>query len=132
MQWQCWFPEGLYGYQKALDGMWVLNSLYDTAQMGFIFDLGCDLYTTCNATRIAAAQQYAADLNATIVAAQAPFATRDGRWVVRVGRVSQVLLVVARSGPRDVRLSPQSSRNCREGRLCVCVVLQVLDSVLPA
>lgn len=80
-QWQCWFPETLYPYQKDVDGLWVLNSLYDTAQMAFIFDIGCNLYTTCSASVIAAVQQYAADLNTTIASAQAPFADRDGRHV---------------------------------------------------
>jgi O-palmitoleoyl-L-serine hydrolase len=76
--WQCFFPEHLYPYQQSIDGIFILNSLYDTAQMGLIFDLPCNLYTTCNVSEAAAVQQYAADLNATITLASSSFPARDG------------------------------------------------------
>ncbi len=121
LQWECWFPEGLYPYQKQVDGMWVLNSLYDTAQMGFIFDIGCNLYTTCNATVVAAVQQYAADLNDTIANAQASFSTRDGRCVCKLNLYRVVLRMHCWA----------LTQGCGTVAHCLSAA-QVLDLLLPA
>jgi hypothetical protein len=75
--WQCFFPEHLYPYQTSTP-FFILNSLYDTAQMSLIFDLPCNLYTSCNLTEAAAVQQYANDLKATIIQASSLFPSRDG------------------------------------------------------
>lgn len=62
---------------------------------GYILGLGCNLPTTCNATRVAEVQQYASDLKGTVEAAQSSFANRDGRFLTScVGPLACVCAVV--------------------------------------
>lgn len=53
--------------------MWVLNSMYDTAQMGFIYQPDCTLGVNCDAAHTAGIAAYAQNLATTLINAQAAF-----------------------------------------------------------
>jgi hypothetical protein len=58
--------------------MFILQSLYDTANLGICFQMGCNLYTSCNAAEVAAIDQYHLDLLHEVQGAVGNFPARDG------------------------------------------------------
>jgi hypothetical protein len=72
------FPQYLYPYLSNVDGMFILQSLYDTANLGICFQMGCNLYTSCNAAEVAAIDQYHLDLLHEVQGAVGNFPARDG------------------------------------------------------
>lgn len=77
----CYLPQYIYPYLTDIDGVFILQSLYDTAQLGICYSMGCNLYTTCNASEVAAIDQYHTDLLTNITAVVQPFAQRDGYFL---------------------------------------------------
>jgi hypothetical protein len=76
---RCFFPEYLYPFLTDVDGIFVLQSTFDTANLGICYGLSCNLAAgQCTPAESAAIAAYAADLLSNMTAAQAPFAARDG------------------------------------------------------
>lgn len=78
----CFFPETLYHYQTSLDGLWLMNSMYDSEQLtNIIFKVGCDIYSSCSDVQMEAIQQYHVDFYHTVLKAQQSFPLRDGHFL---------------------------------------------------
>lgn len=75
---KCYFAQYIYPYITDVDGIFVLQSLYDTAQLGICYGFPCNLYTSCNATQVDQAVAYSEDLLSNLTTVQALFPTRDG------------------------------------------------------
>lgn len=77
--WKCFFPQYSYPFITSVP-VYVLNSLYDSASLSFILQLGCtpngSLPGTCNATQLAWMQAYHDALLAALAPVQAN--PRDG------------------------------------------------------
>ena len=59
--WRCFFAQYMYPFARAaVDGVWLLQSMYDSAQLNFVFGLTCDLFTSCDANESAAIQAVSA------------------------------------------------------------------------
>jgi hypothetical protein len=81
-QWQCAMAQYAYPYTAATVPFFFMQSLYDTAQHGFILQLGCEPGAgNCNATQLAQSQAYRVTLQAQIEASQTAFGTRDARFL---------------------------------------------------
>jgi hypothetical protein len=78
----CYFAATAYESltnDNGVSGVFVINSLVDTHQLGSCFGLYC-FYPgqTCTPDQLAAVQAYALELCDAVLAAQAPFGDRDG------------------------------------------------------
>jgi hypothetical protein len=78
----CYFAATAYESltnDNGISGVFVINSLVDTHQLGSCFGLYC-FYPgqTCTPDQLAAVQAYALELRDAVLAAQAPFGDRDG------------------------------------------------------
>lgn len=83
-QYQCTMTDGAYATALApgkVDGVFVMQSLYDSAQLGMEFVLGCDPWTSCNASQLQSMQDYRVVLQARVEAGQAVFGQRDGAFM---------------------------------------------------
>lgn len=82
-QWKCYFAQYIYKYVTNVDGIWLLQSMYDSSQLNIAFGVSCNLNTTCNADQIAAIDQYHNDLRDTIVSTiyLAHESSRDGYYL---------------------------------------------------
>lgn len=79
--WQCFFPAVAHAYNAHVP-FFILNGLFDPAQMGIILGLGCvPPLGNCNATQTAALYSYATALHGNISAAVAAFGSRDGYFL---------------------------------------------------
>jgi len=74
---RCYIPEYLYPYLTDVDGIFIMQSLYDPANLGISYQFNCNPYSSCNASALAAMQAYSRDLLASLSKAQAGFSRRD-------------------------------------------------------
>jgi hypothetical protein len=83
-QYQCTLTDGVYATALApgkVYGVFLMQSLYDSAQLGMEYDLGCNPFTTCNASQLELMQGYRATFQARIEAGQAVLGERDGHFM---------------------------------------------------
>lgn len=79
---RCLFPQYLYPFLSDVDGIFVLQSKFDTANLGICYQLSCDLANGgCTAEEAAAIATYALDIQNNITAVQATFGDRDGYFI---------------------------------------------------
>ena len=75
----CLFPRYLYPFLSSLDGIFVVQSMYDTANLGICYGLSCDLPAgKCSAEQHAAIDAYALEIRDEVLTAVAHFGDRDG------------------------------------------------------
>lgn len=67
---RCFLPESSFAWQTV--PFFIVNSLYDPANLEISEGLTCNPYSTCNAQQLAAIKQYAGDLQAAILAVIVP------------------------------------------------------------
>lgn len=63
------------------DGIFILNSLYDPANLAICFGFTCNPYSTCSPTQLAAMTAYHWDLQTNITAGQFLYKSRDGYFL---------------------------------------------------
>lgn len=81
-QWKCMLTDVVYnGTMAAIDGAFVMQSLYDPIQLGSLLELPCDPYTTCSAAQLQEMQDYRVTLQDRVQAGQAAFGSRDGHFM---------------------------------------------------
>jgi hypothetical protein len=75
---RCWVQP----YQHAFSTVptFHVQSLYDTANLAYCYNIKCSLGSTCNAEETTAIQSFHLKLLSNIVTAEAPFGTRDGHF----------------------------------------------------
>lgn len=74
---RCYLPEGAFAWQTV--PFFIINSLADPANLQIVEGLACDPYSGCDAAQLAALAQYAADLQAAILAVIVP--SRDSYFL---------------------------------------------------
>ena len=74
---RCFLPEGGFAFQTV--PFFIVNSLFDPANLGIVYGLNCNLFSSCTPAELAAVQAYAVDLKAAIVAAAVP--SRDSYFL---------------------------------------------------
>lgn len=78
---QCFFIQYLYPYLIDNDGIFIMQSTYDTANLGICYGMNCNLYTSCNSTEIQAIQNYHELLETSVQTAQNYFSSRDSSFM---------------------------------------------------
>ena len=82
LQWQCMLPDYIYlDTYKNVDGVFVMQSLYDSAQLGMELGLPCDPFTTCNNSQLQQMQTYRTIFEQRILTGQANYPERDGHFM---------------------------------------------------
>ena len=74
---RCFLPEGSFKWQTVK--FFIVNSLYDPANLGIVYGLNCNLYTSCSPAELAAVHAYAVDLQSSILATINP--SRDSYYL---------------------------------------------------
>jgi hypothetical protein len=74
---RCFLPEGSFPWQTT--PFFIVNSLYDPANLGIVYKLSCNLYSSCSQAELAAVHAYAADLQSSIL--NTINATRDAYFL---------------------------------------------------
>ena len=74
---RCFLPESSFAWQTV--PFFIINSLYDPANLGISDGLSCNLYSSCDAQQVAAVRQYAGDLQASILRTIVP--SRDSYFL---------------------------------------------------
>lgn len=67
---RCFLPEGSFAWQTV--PFFIVNSLFDPANLGIVYGLSCNLYSSCTPAELAAVQAYSVDLKTAIVATAVP------------------------------------------------------------
>ena len=78
---QCYFVQYLYPYLNDNDGIFVMQSTYDTANLGICYGMNCNLYTNCNSNETQAIQNYHTLLQSSVLTAQTNFPNRGGHFL---------------------------------------------------
>lgn len=81
--WKCYFAQYYYKYLTDIDGIWFLQSMYDSSQLSIVYRLSCNMYSTCNSEELQAIDQYHKDIRDTLVSTifLAFQSSRDGYYL---------------------------------------------------
>lgn len=81
-QWNCMLPDYVYNETYTnIDGVFVMQSLYDSAQLGMELQIGCDPFSTCNSAQLQEIQNYRTIFEERILQHQTFYGERDGHFL---------------------------------------------------